>query len=522
MARRRTKIVKVAGARPAVMRPGERVTLVRSDNPKIVAKQFRVEGGRLVKESVANIISGLAWSKAADNAESFAAILHECSSRTNVCLIPGRFTGDDIDGKPFRIVDEATLARTLKKRPGDGALAGIHDIRGTRVAARLKRSITHAAWVLLDADDAPGMPEEMRAVDLHQRLEAFEKLIPGIAKAERILSRSSSFRVRRSDEPSRRHGHAWLRVSDPSKIEVMRTHLKVVAVNEGLAFPSPRHARKDDPERCIKAGDVIGHEMRTLFDLSVLVPGRLVFIAQPILGGSATEAGYVLDDPGIVIENAGHGALDISAIELPTPEALAEHNRITGTRTTISSSGAAVGIHVRGELKADTPIERRGVERPLSEWLADLKPGAKLRCEAPFRASASEAAFIRKHDDGSAIVHDVGVGTTWSWPGPDRHEEGEPGERVVIGVDRLAMIEAAMQLGIDWLIRLPDLERLAGIWIEDEVREVVVSWPPGEALHLRAGLLDRLRAARKRVSAFPAETGARRLQTTENAHARHD
>lgn len=507
MARRRTKANKTAKARPTAMPAGERITLVRSDNPKIVAKQFRVENGKLVKTAVANVMEGLAWSKAANDAESFAAILRECSSRTNVCLIPGVFIGDDIDGKPFRYVTEATLARKLNKPEGDAALAGIHVIGRERVAARLKKTITPSAWVLLDADDAPGMPEEMRRLDIQQRLEAFEPLLPGIAKAERILSKSSSFRVRFSDEPPRRHGHAWLRVSDPDKIEVLRTYLKIASVNAGIAFESPRYARKDDSERGIKAGDVIGHEMRTLFDLSVLIPGRLVFIAEPILDGSALAAGYVLDDPGIVIENAGGGPLDISAIELPSSGALADHNRRTGTHTTISRNGISIGIHVRGELKADTPIERRGVERPLSEWLADLKPGVKLRCEAPFRASASEAAFIRKHDDGSAIVHDVGVSTTWSWPGPDRHEEGEPGERVVIGVDRLAMIEAAMTRGIDWLIRLPDLERLSGIWIDDEVRDVVVAWPPGEALHLRASLLDRLRAARKRVSAFPAELG---------------
>ena len=50
MARRRTKTITLTAPPTAVMRPGERVTLVRSDNPKIVAKQFRVEGGRLVKE----------------------------------------------------------------------------------------------------------------------------------------------------------------------------------------------------------------------------------------------------------------------------------------------------------------------------------------------------------------------------------------------------------------------------------------------------------------------------------------
>ena len=115
------------------------------------------------------------------------------------------------------------------------------------------------------------------------------------------------------------------------------------------------------------------------------------------------------------------------------------------------------------------------------------------------RASESEAAFIIKHDDGSAIVHDVGVGTTWSWPGPDRHEEGEPGEVIVIGVDRLEMIQAAMTRGIDWLLRVATVKQLAGVWIDDSVREVIVAWPSGEAPDLRDALMSRLRASRKHV-----------------------
>jgi hypothetical protein len=387
MVRHRSKTIKNANPKVAAIPPGERVTLVRSQRPSIVAKQFRFEDGKLKKKSVANISEGLAWSKAADDAESFAAILRHCSDRTDCCVIPGRFSGDDINGKPFRLVDEAALARRLKKPEGSNALAGIHVVGQDRVAARLKRTISSSAWVLLDADDAPGMPEEMRRLDIHRRLEAFEKLLPGITTAERILSRSSSFRVRRHNEPPHRHGHVWLRVSDPSKIEVLRTYLTIATVNAGLAFESPRFARKDDPERGIKKDDEIGSAWRTLFDLSVLIPGRLVFIAKPILDSSATEAGYVLDGPGIVVENAGGGALDISAIEIPTPEALVEHNRITRTRTTITrrAGGTSIGVHVRGVLTGDTPIERHGITKPLSGWLADLKPGVKLRCEAPFR-----------------------------------------------------------------------------------------------------------------------------------------
>ena len=63
--------------------------------------------------------------------------------------------------------------------------------------------------------------------------------------------------------------------------------------------------------------------------------------------------------------------------------------------------------------RGDTEIESRGVVKPLSEWLAGMEVGEKLRCEAPFRASISEAAFIRKDGDTSAILYDSGTSTTY-------------------------------------------------------------------------------------------------------------
>ena len=378
--------------------------------------------------------------------------------------------------------------------PNSPTLAGLHAVGRERWAARLKRSVVPGAWILLDADDAPGMPEEMRRLDVRERLAAFERILPGITRAERILSRSSSFRVRRTNQPPRRAGHAWLRVSDATKIEMLRIYLTVATVTAGLAFLSPRYSRE--------TGEVIGHAWRTLFDLSVLVPGRLVFGAEPILDDSARSAGYVLDEPGIVIENAGGGVLDVGAQVWPSNAALADYNRRTGTHTTLTRQrgGTSIGIHVRGVLGPDTPIESRGVTRPLAEWLEVLRPDEKLRCEAPFRASASEAAFLVKHGDGSARVFDIGVGTTWLWPGPHRIETGEPGERAVIGTDHQAISRAAMLGGIGWTLRMPDTEQLGRIWLPDEVRDVVVVWPGGASPELRLALVARLRRARKIVT----------------------
>ena len=80
----------------------------------------------------------------------------------------------------------------------------------------------------------------------------------------------------------------------------------------------------------------------------------------------------------------------------------------------ISATGS-LSVIARGQLTLDTEIERRGEVRPLREWLDIMaKQGFdQLRCEAPFRASSSEAAFIRRTGTERGFVHDVGNSTTY-------------------------------------------------------------------------------------------------------------
>ena len=87
-----------------------------------------------------------------------------------------------------------------------------------------------------------------------------------------------------------------------------------------------------------------------------------------------------------------------------------------------------LSVTVRNVLKLETEIEVRGVVKPLSEWLAGMMVGEKLRCEAPFRASKSEAAFVRKDGENDAILYDSGTSTTYplmaTFPGISDEELG--------------------------------------------------------------------------------------------------
>ena len=234
-----------------------------------------------------------------------------------------------------------------------------------------------------------------------QRLEMFDAILPGISKCERVELRSSSARV--SDKgafggPS----HAYIRLSDPSKLEVLRTYVSVQMVLQGLSFPSARHSRTE-------VGKVIGHAQRTLFDTAVWVTGRLIFCAKPDVSKAPS---YEIADADIRIVNEGAGPLDINWLEPPNANDLVEFRRATGVRVRVSKGEGGLTTTDYGQLTLETEIEVKGVVKPLQEWLTTMTVGEKLRCESPFRASASEAAVIILMNNGKPCVYDVGTSTT--------------------------------------------------------------------------------------------------------------
>jgi hypothetical protein len=60
-----------------------------------------------------------------------------------------------------------------------------------------------------------------------------------------------------------------------------------------------------------------------------------------------------------------------------------------------------------------TEVEIKGVVKPLADWLAHMFKNdiTKLRCETPFRASESEAAFVRVSEGGDIFIYDAGTET---------------------------------------------------------------------------------------------------------------
>jgi hypothetical protein len=394
------------------------ITIVTSIVPAATGKAYRLEpDGNLTKHVTASITRANGLTVKVPTAADMVTVLRKTTETNNEALILSSFLNDNVHGKSFEIVTEGALESLLGQKVGE---EGIYGVNGKRMAARVKRGMLSSSWILLDFDSPLGMPDQWKTLAIRERLTFLEKVLPGISKCERIELRSSSARVITGSGAPPDRTHAFVRVSHASKIEVLREYLKVVTVIEGLSFETPRRSRKEP-------GKVIGREHRTLIDLAVLVPGRLVFNAKPDV---SQAQGYHVIDAGIRLVNRGGGPLDISAVKLPDKPELARYRNKTGTTVTFSK-GARLQSVVRGPLTMETEIEVCGVVKALAEWTADMKPGDKLRCETPFRASNSEAAFIAMGEDGSVILHDVGTSTTYPLTPtfPDDQEDEETGQK---------------------------------------------------------------------------------------------
>ncbi len=373
------------------------ITILTSLYPTQVCKTYKLVDGALEKRAVANVIKAKAKTVQIASAQDLVTVLHEVTQSSNQVIVTGRWIGGD---DPFDVITEKELVKLVCVK-GQQIEGGVHEVEGRRVAARLKRGIENSAFMLMDADNPEGMPPEWCGMTMAQRLEMFEAILPNISKCERVELRSSSARV--SDKGAfGGASHAYIRLSDPAKLEILRAYVTVEMALKGLSFPSPRFSRTE-------LGKVIGHAQRTVFDTAVWVTGRLIFCAQPDV---SQAAGYTVADADIRIVNEGAGPLDVSWLEPPAAKQLVEFRRTTGVRLRLNKNEDGLQCRDYGQLTLETEITVKGEVKPLKAWIAEMKPEDKLRCEAPFRASASEAGVIILMKSGKPCIYDAGTSTT--------------------------------------------------------------------------------------------------------------
>ena len=404
---KRDNVVPLKPGAPA----GQEITLFKSSSPDRLSKSFDIDddGGLIKLPPVVAVQQATALTFDASDIDQMVFALGKATDSVDLAILPGCFDGHpgfDRKNDQFRVITEAVLAAKLQTTDRR-ALIGIHDISGTRYAARLKDAMLPGSWLLLDCDNPPGIPDEWRNASIPERLEMLEPILPGISTCERIELRSSSSRVVPPGGEPGPASHAWIRISHPHKLELLRSLVSIDIVAKDVWFKSPRHSRE--------TGDVIGFGIRTVIDLAVWVPGRLVFCAKPLISEAMRDAGWTVADAGITVVNAGGGMLDVSQIKKPGRDRLKVFKKKTGKTISMEADkNGRVRTTVYGELRLNTPIEIKGEIKTLAEWEKDIPEGGKLRCETPFRASQSEAAFIaRTGENGKLILHDVGVDTTY-------------------------------------------------------------------------------------------------------------
>ena len=376
------------------------MTIIKSIKPLTLGKRYELDAdGKITKSVVANIWEGEAIAGAGATPERLASLLKHACEASDVALMSGRFLNAK-SKEPVNLVTERRLADVmgceLQAVPG-----GVQLVDGEKCAARVKRGIEPGCWILIDADNPAGIPEELAAMTLQERLEFLEPIVPGIRICTRVEYRASSARVVKNGQKPGGATHAWIQISDAAQLEVLREHVRVQMQLQDRSFPSPRYSRE--------TGQIIGSEARTVIDLAVWLLGRLVFCSKP----EVLMDGYHVAEAGVKIVNPDGGMLDVSGIDLPSQADLAALREKTGQQLAYSRGQGSLTVKDHSALTLDTPIEVKGHVRALREVVNGMKPDEKLRCETPFRASQSEAAFIRILDDGSPMLHDVGTSTTY-------------------------------------------------------------------------------------------------------------
>ena len=375
------------------------ITLIETIRPQSLGKNFGLSSdGTLIKNVIANISEGTVTTLATVTPKRLKNILNIASLRDDITLMPGRFINEQHKAKA-KLITQKSLAKKLDCSESD-VPGGVQEIGDERCVARLKTGIEPSDWIVIDADDPAGIPDKWRVLNLQERLELLEPLVAGISTCLRVEYRSSSARVVKDGEQTGGATHAWIQISDPAKMEILREHVKVNMQLQELSFPSPRYSKETK--------QVIGHEQRTVIDLAVWRPGRLVFCSKP----TVSAEGYAVVCANVEIVNSDGGILDVSSIELPSGSDLKQLQKETGRLLSYSCNNG-LKVSDTSTLSLDTEIEIKGVSKSLFKIMADMKPGDKVRCETPFRASQSEAAFIRLLDNGLPMLHDVGTSTNY-------------------------------------------------------------------------------------------------------------
>lgn len=380
------------------------ITVVR-DPDHFLGKRFDTNpDGSISKSSNVRLSFGIAVQHHVPTQAALAELLKSVGSDPHAAITNASFAGIEI-GEEFIILSESEIKKQLGIPTGDRERQqGVHSVNynGTtyKAVGRFKENVRPSNWQLLDRDVDSHTPEKYVGLTTEAWLMALASIIPGVDKVSYVETPSSSSRVSRDGQPvGQGNGHVWLYVSDPDDIERFRSGLIIRAAQAEMTWLKPRYSSSEE-------GKVVGNSLTTIVDASVLTPGRLVFDGQPTV-----SAEFTVSPLNAVVHQREHVALDTAAATLPDAKAIKEITRKAGVEMTARMGSNGLKF-TANDLTLDSEIETKLFGIMTVRGLIKKGTTEKIRCQTPFRASESWAAFYSVNPDGIPFVYDNGTSTT--------------------------------------------------------------------------------------------------------------
>lgn len=416
------------------------VITVVCDPLRPLGKQFKLgPDGHIQKRSATSPSLMLAKQHHVPDPAAMAALLEAVAGDPNAAIINAVFPGVPV-GERFLILSELEIENRLGLA-GRDAQKGVHQAEhaGEKLAAvgRFKENVAPSSWQYFDRDVDQHTPVHLASLGHAAWVETLDKIAPGLASASMVRVGSVSSRVRRAGASPQQstNAHTWVQFTDAADCERLRAALLAQAADAGLTWLKPRFSSKHP-------GQIVGHGLTTLTDLSVLTPGRLVFIGQPVL---ASE-GLALLPPSIEVLNPVGGRLDTARVPSADRERFAAATARAGAKMQLRNEAGTLAVDDYS-LQWSTELELQdGRVLTVEEATGELEPGGKLRCQAPCRDSVSYAGFFRIGTDGRPCVHDVGTGVT-HWLKDDDFIAGEFDDLDALADSAMQEIEQRIAVG---------------------------------------------------------------------------
>lgn len=381
------------------------ITVVRAKRQPL-GKQFKLNpDGTVSKKSVVKMGLCQAVMHHVPTPEAFKTLLEQVSDDPRAAIINSSFEGIEI-GEKFVIGTARAIAHYTGIPESDRARQkGVHNVvhngKTYKVTGRFKENVRPSTWQLLDRDIDTHTPEQFAKMSPKAWMQAICSLVPGVDDLAHCQAQSTSSRVLLDGVPvGGGNGHVWIQVVDAADVERFRTAVLVGAAENGMAWRKPRFSRTEP-------GKVIGHSLTTLIDTSVMTPGRLVFVGKPVVGPGLTVAPLSVT----IHRSASLHRLDTSKLSLPEADHIREVTRQAGVEMAVQRSASGLRVS-SNDLTLDTELETQGHGVTTVRAMLERGETSKVRCQTPFRASSSFAAFFSTNPDGKPFVFDAGTSTT--------------------------------------------------------------------------------------------------------------